>query len=104
MRLLTVLPPLSTRARPVAQLAAIAFMLAGCSTVGGGPAAPAYSPPSARALGFAPRSPSPSVFYLTNGIAHSVRRDYVDRYACASGVPLACTCMSRLSEACDCRC
>ena len=104
MRLLTVLPHLSIWARAIAQLAAIAFMLAGCSTVGGSSRTPGGATPSTHAISFAPQSPQPSIYYLTNSVPHTVQKDYIDRYACASRVPLACTCMSRLSESCDCRC
>ena len=31
-------------------------------------------------------------------------REYLHRYACASGAPLACQCYSLLLGKCDCRC
>ena len=104
MGLLTVVPRLSILTRPLAPSAAIALLLGGCGTLGGNSVAPGYAPSSIRAMSLAPSTPSPSIYYLRDGVPHSVQRDFVSRYACASGAPLACTCMSRLSEACDCRC
>jgi hypothetical protein len=104
MRLLTVVPHLSILTRPIAPLAAIALLLGGCSALGGNSAATAYTPSSTLSMSLVPPNSSPSIYYLRDGVPRSVRRDFVSRYACASGAPLACTCMSRLSEACDCRC
>ncbi|HZF29609.1 MAG TPA: hypothetical protein VE907_10850 [Gammaproteobacteria bacterium] len=108
MRLLTVLHHVFVWvvwARPIAQLAALAFVLSGCSLLSGGISAPpSYGAPSGGPMSFAPSSYRPSVYYLTNGVPHRVDREYVDRYACASGAALACICSSRLAETCDCRC
>lgn len=104
MRLLTVLPHVFVWARPIAQLAALAFVLSGCSLLSDISAPPSYGAPSGGSMSFGSSSYRPSVYYLTNGVPHRVDREYVDRYACASGAALACACTSRLAETCDCRC
>lgn len=98
MRLLVLLPDLGVMARPVAQAAAIVFLLVlflgGCSALGSlssGPAAPAYYP-------------SPSTLYLKDGMPITARMELLDRYACAVDKPLVCQCVGRVGSTCDCHC
>jgi hypothetical protein len=104
MRLTTVLPHALVWARPIAQLAALAFMLSGCSVLDGMSAPPSYGPSSSGAMSFGSTSNNPYTYYLTSGVPQAVQREYVDRYACASGAALACKCASRLAKTCECGC
>ncbi len=45
----------------------------------------------------------PYTLYLTTPAPVQVRAELLDRYACANQAPLACECVSRLSD-CQCRC
>jgi hypothetical protein len=104
MRLFTVLPHVNVSARPIAQLAALAFMLSGCSVLDGMSAPSSYGPSSSGGMSFGSSNRNPYTYYLTNGVPQAVQKEYVDRYACASGTALACNCASRLAEQCECRC
>jgi len=50
-------------------------------------------------------SPTPSPFFFLDTRSTEVDMDYVDRYACPTGVPLKCQCTSmRIARTCDCQC
>jgi hypothetical protein len=94
MRLLALLPELCVMARPVAQATAIALCLGGCGALdqfSSGPAGPTYYP-------------NPSNLYLRDSRLVTVPVEYLDRYECATGKPLMCECMGRVSSTCDCHC
>jgi hypothetical protein len=92
MRLLALLPDLCVVARPLAQIAAIALSLGGCSALD------SFSSASYSA------HPGSSKLYLTNSMPVTARKELLDRYACASEAPLVCECTSRISSTCECRC
>jgi hypothetical protein len=106
MRLLALLPDLWIMARPVAQISAIVFFLAGCSALertassvssqflyGG----PIYHPNG-------PMYADPSKVYLTGPALRELPTKVLDRYGCASGAPLACERRGRLDQISYCRC
>ncbi len=106
MRLLALLPDLWVMARPVAQVAAIAFFLAGCSalegTTSGASSQFQYSGPIYRPNG--PVYADPSKMYLMGPTLRELPTDLLDRYRCSSGAPLACERSGRFSETSYCRC
>lgn len=51
-----------------------------------------------------PTGYNPYKLYLRDGTPVQPRRDVLDRYACMNGQALMCSCVSRLSESCQCKC
>jgi hypothetical protein len=92
MRLFT-LPDLSVMAPPVAQIAAIALSLGGCSALDNLSGTPANS-----------FYPNPSKLYLTDSAFVTAPKELLDRYVCATAKPLVCECQSRVGSTCDCHC
>jgi hypothetical protein len=94
MRLLVVLPDFFVLVRPVAQIAAIALLLGGCSAFDDLSSGP-------HALGNYSQS---STFFLTDIMPVRAPKEMLDRYACASELPLICECIGRVASTCDCHC
>jgi hypothetical protein len=107
MRLLTLFAEFSVLARSIAQIAAIALCLSGCSTLGG--ASGVSSPSQFRDIGltYRPNGPvyaDPSKIYLRGALPMQVQTEYLDYYACATGGPVMCECFGRVTSTCDCHC
>lgn len=51
-----------------------------------------------------PPQPAAKMPYFIDGHVKTVDVDYLDRYACASGTPLICSCSSTKLGTCDCSC
>jgi hypothetical protein len=50
-------------------------------------------------------NPHPADVFFIDGRSLDVGKDYLDRYACRTGVPLQCTCTSlHVASTCDCAC
>jgi hypothetical protein len=76
--------------RNVVLAALSASLLSACAT-GGEPFTASAAPPDRQ------------IYYFT-GFA-TVDKDYINRYACKDDrVTLVCSCQSRLTRSCDCRC
>jgi len=82
-------------ARPLAPIAAIVLFLAGCTITGG---------LSGQSSSFGSYSRDPSTLYLRDMTPVTPQREYLDRYACATGKPLMCQCTTRIGGTCDCHC
>ena len=89
MRPSILLPKLRTFTHPFARLGALAIALCGCSALD--------------TLSVAPQR-NPYTLYLKPASVAVVRTEMRDRYACVSGKPMMCQCMSRLGGDCECRC
>ena len=74
---------MSSRELNLLFVAASAVLLASCSAV--------------------PPVPASRMPYFVEGRSVTVDRQYIKRYACASGKPLVCRCTSQLGD-CDCSC
>jgi hypothetical protein len=83
------LPELRTFVRPFARLGALALGLCGCSAL------------DTLSVG---HQRNPYTLYLKPASVAVVSTDMRERYACVSGAPLMCQCMSRLGGDCECRC
>ena len=105
MRLLTLSAELSVLARSIAQIAAVALCLGGCSTLHGGSSVSRQF----RDIGitYRPNGPvyaDPSKIYLRDAMPVQVQTEYLDHYACAAGGPVMCECFGRVTSTCDCHC